>query len=143
VYPPLAELIPHRGPAVLLDRVLDFGPPAGRCGVVLSEDCLYYRDGKVDALVGLEMLAQAVSAYVGLSRMQGGGQPRPGYLIGVPRAELHEATLPLGVELVAAVEEIWNEGGVGSFRGVLRHGELPLVEAQLSVFEPPVSGALG
>ncbi len=103
---------------------------------MLGESFPYFKDGRVHAVVGLEMLAQAVSAYVGMSRRQSGGSPRPGYLIGVPRAELHIDSLPLGVPLLAHVEQVWHEGPAGSFSGRLVALDQPLLEAQLSVFEP-------
>jgi predicted hotdog family 3-hydroxylacyl-ACP dehydratase len=132
----LTELIPHRGASVVLDRMTDFAPPHGQCEIVLDETFPYCIDGRVDAVVGLEMLAQAVSAYVGMTRRSGGGEPRVGYLIGVPRAEFHVDSLPLGVPLRAKVEQVWHEGPAGSFNGQLLAPTGPLVDAQLSVFEP-------
>ncbi len=136
MFPSLTELIPHRGTAVVLDRMTAFGPPHATCEIVLGETFPYFVDGRVQSVVGLEMLAQAVSAYVGMTRRQAGGAPRPGYLIGVPRAELHTATLPLGVPLLAHVEQVWHEGPAGSFSGRLVAEGQPLLDAQLSVFEP-------
>lgn len=136
MYPPLTELIPHRGTSVVLDRMTDFAPPHGVCEIVLGGTFPYCVRGRVDAVVGLEMLAQAVSAYVGMTRRAAGSPPRPGYLIGVPRAEFHADALPLGVPLEARIEQVWHEGPAGSFRGQVVSPDGPLVDAQLSVFEP-------
>ncbi len=141
VFPPLTELIPHRGASVVLDRMTDFAPPRGACEIVLADTFPYCVDGRIDAVVGLEMLAQAVSAYVGMTRRSGGAEPRPGYLIGVPRAELHVDSLPIGVPLVARIEQVWHEGPAGSFTGQLVSPDGPLVDAQLSVFEPGEAGS--
>ncbi len=136
MFPSLEELIPHRGSSVVLERLTEFEPPRATCEIVLNETFPYYVDGQVQAVVGVEMLAQAVAAFVGMTRRESGEPARPGYLIGVPRAELYAPHLPLGVPLRACIEKVWHEGPAGSFSGRLLVGTKPLVDARLSVFEP-------
>lgn len=140
-FPPIEELLPHRGQALLLQSVLDWSSRAAACGVTLTDAFPYARDGRIEAVCGLELLAQSVAVYAALARratesvpreMAG---PRAGLLVGVPRAEFFTAHLPLGILLRAHVEPVWQRDGTGRFRGELGDGTSIFVRAELTVFE--------
>lgn len=140
-FPPIEELLPHRGQALLLQSVLDWSSRAAACAVTLTEAFPYARDGRVEAVCGLELLAQSVAVYSALARRAAGrvpgesAGPRAGLLVGVPRAEFFTAHLPVGVLLRAHVEPVWQRDGTGRFRGELKDGASTLLRAELTVVE--------
>lgn len=152
-YPPVEELLPHRGRALLLARVVDWTEQQVCCEAILGEECPYVRDGRLESVCGLEVLAQAAGVYLGLARRAGGatgtalvlgdgasdrvsGDRASGYLVGVPHADLHVETLPVDRPLRAQVSPLWQEGGAARFRGVLHHDDTVLLSAELSLFVP-------
>lgn len=142
-FPPIEELLPHRGQALLLQSVLDWSVRAATCGVTLTDAFPYARDGRIEALCGLELLAQSVAVYSALARRAAENLPseavgpRAGLLVGVPRAEFFTAHLPVGIPLRAHVEPLWQRDGAGRFRGELNDGTSALLRAELTVVEQP------
>jgi len=89
-FPPVAELLPHSGRALLLDRVLAHDAATTVCAVDPAASVLYFNaDRRVPAYVGLEYMAQTIAAHGGLlHRSQAGGSaagPRPGFFLGSRR----------------------------------------------------------
>jgi predicted hotdog family 3-hydroxylacyl-ACP dehydratase len=99
-FPSIAELLPHRGPAVLLERVLSHDAKTTVCAVD-PRGSGHYRadDGSVPSWVGLEYMAQAVAAHGGLVDRASGAPPRPGFFLGSRRLDLSTARFEPGVEL--------------------------------------------
>lgn len=147
-FPPLEELLPHRGRALLLQQVLEWSPGGVTCELTLTPSFPYAHRGRVETLCGIELLAQSVGVYSSLARRawtcrdepaSAESGPTAGYLVGVPRAELFATHLPLGVPLRARVQPLWYREGAARFRGELGDGTAALLRAELSVYEPPAS----
>jgi predicted hotdog family 3-hydroxylacyl-ACP dehydratase len=79
---PLTELLPHRPPMVLLDRLVHLEPERLEAEVTLTEASPFCEDGRVGAWVGLEYMAQAVAALAGARSRLEGRPPRVGLLLG-------------------------------------------------------------
>lgn len=145
-FPPLHELLPHRGRALLLDRVVSWSPQGARCQTILTRNFPYLRDGRAPALCGIELLAQTASVFSALARRVGTNacssspdrSPLVGYLVGIPEAAFYAEELPLGVTLTTSVEASWQEGPGSRFRGELTSKNQTLLSAELSVWEPEV-----
>jgi predicted hotdog family 3-hydroxylacyl-ACP dehydratase len=92
-FPDIRDLLPHRGPAVLLGRVLSHDPKQTVCAVDAGAGASFRDDdGGMPAYVALEMMAQAVAAHGGLlewSRRSASGDEavvrRPGFFVGTRR----------------------------------------------------------
>lgn len=137
-FPPLQALLPHRGPALLLDRLLGATPDEASCEVTLGEDFPYFQAGAVPSACALELLAQTAGVFAALERLRESHatEGAAGYLVGVPEARFLTPTLPLGVALTTRVVRRWREGGAAAFGGEVLVGARPLVSAELRVFEP-------
>ena len=86
-YPPIVELVPHRPPMLLLDRVLSYDGECVVCETVLGPDSPFVEQGHVPAVVGIEYMAQTIAAGAGLSaRDKGSASARNGLPARVPRA---------------------------------------------------------
>jgi len=84
-----ADLIPHRKPMALVDRLLACTDDDGVAEAVLSEDCpLLTAEGRLEEVALVELLAQSFAAANGYTRRQSGGAVRKGFLVGIRGVEL-------------------------------------------------------
>lgn len=98
VLPPIAELVPHRPPMLLLDRVLEARGDRIVCDVTLHAASAFVRDGKVAATVAVEYMAQAAAAWLGALARARTDLTGGGWLVG-----LREVVLPVDVFVVGDV----------------------------------------
>lgn len=135
--------IPHRGAMMLLDRVLEVGAEHSVAEVDVPLDGLFVRDGQVPAWVGIEYMAQTISAWAGGRARREGGAPRMGLLLGTRRYETRCASFPGGARLrVEARCELMGDNGLGVFDcRILLAGD-EVATAKLSVFDPPEGAVL-
>ena len=110
----MEELLPHRGPMLLLDRVVEVRPDGMRCAAVVPEDSLFVRDGRLRRCALVEYLAQTMAAFVGWQgRLAGGEEVRRGYLVGARGVEFAGGPVRAGDELVVDVRQ---EAALGDYR---------------------------
>jgi predicted hotdog family 3-hydroxylacyl-ACP dehydratase len=123
--PPLAELLPHAPPMVLLDEVLAFDGATARCSVTLRPGSMFVEGGRVRAVVALEHMAQCVAVCAALrSRERGEPVGQGGYLVGARELQLEAACFEVGdtLEVEATLEFDGRE--LGSFAcNLSRRGE--------------------
>ncbi len=125
------DLVPHRGSALLLRRVLRCEGDSIECVGVIPGTSPFVRDGQAPAFVGLELAAQAAAALQALESSIGPGKPQPGYLVGVREAHFEVASIPADCEIHARVRRTGRAGplsvhevavelaGTGCVRGVI------------------------
>jgi 3-hydroxyacyl-[acyl-carrier-protein] dehydratase len=81
---PAGDLIPHRPPMRLIDALTDFREQAGTLkAVVRSDSPLTRKDGTLEEVGLVEMLAQAYAALKGYEDRLGGEAVKRGFLVGV------------------------------------------------------------
>jgi predicted hotdog family 3-hydroxylacyl-ACP dehydratase len=136
-FPPLAELVPHRPPMILLDALLEWAPGRARCAVRLRPDSPFMEDGRVRAVVALEYMAQAVAACAGMDARQAGRRPGDGFLLGTRDLELCVDHFAAGDALEVLVEQEAVDEQLVRFRCRVRRGEEPLALAVLSLYLHP------
>lgn len=132
---PIAELVPHAGPMLLLDQVVDRAPGRARCTVQLRADSTFMVEGRVRAVVALEYMAQAAAACAGEQARGAGAPPGHRFLLGTRELRLAVSHLFAGDTLVIDAEQAYDDGQVGSFRCSARRGEQVVAEAVLNVFQ--------
>ena len=135
--PPIDSCVPHRGAMKLVDRLVQADEAGAVVEVDVPLDGLFVRDGAVPAWVGIEYMAQAVSAWAGARALRGGGQPRIGFLLGTRRYEARCADFPGGRTLrVQARCEMMADNGLGMFDCRIHLDGREVAAGRLSVFEP-------
>jgi len=142
VIPPLEQLVPHRGPALLLDRVVETSGEETVAETTIAPDMQYVRDGKVDASVALELMAQTVAAHVGMSGRWRDGEPGAGYVIGVPKMEFFGGDFEVGAVLRVTAKVIFHDGPVGRFEGAVFEAGEERARGNLTVYEPKKAEAM-
>ncbi len=137
------ELVPHSGPMMLLDDVLEAGPGWVATGVRIAEDSLFYEPGTgMPCWLGLEYMAQTIALYSGLQARRAGRPVPVGLLLGTRRYQAMAGYFPLGSYLRIHVREEWYDGQMGVFECLIEEDDRCLARARLNVFLPPDAKAL-
>jgi predicted hotdog family 3-hydroxylacyl-ACP dehydratase len=134
--PPIAELLPHSAPMILLDEVVAFDGVRIRCRATIRRDSMFVSEGRVRAVVALEYMAQAVAAFAGMRGRAAGAAPRIGYVIGTRELTLEADHYVVGDELVIDAEEVWDDERMASFRCRVSRDGRCVAEAGLNVYRP-------
>jgi predicted hotdog family 3-hydroxylacyl-ACP dehydratase len=137
-FPPISELLPHRGQAIWLDRVVScVGAECISLGKLPA-----WVDGQALAVTyGIELIAQAAAVHACL----GAQDPKPGYVASVRRATFEVAHLPVNVLLEVKVTATGSLGRGRSFLGEIAHQGARLVSCELLIVEShpwSISGGL-
>ncbi len=137
--PQVTDLILHRGPSMLLDRILDASTTRCLASVRLEPGAWYLQaDGTVPAWVGLEWMAQAAAAFSGHRHREAGREPRIGFLLGTRGYEALVPSFPLGADLEVEAEVLFlDDSGPGAFTCEVRHKGETLARARLKAIETP------
>jgi predicted hotdog family 3-hydroxylacyl-ACP dehydratase len=125
-------LLPHAPPMVLLDEVVGFDGDVVRCRRTVRSGQPFVVEGRLPALVGLELLAQAAAVHRALSS---GGRAAKGVLVGAPRIDLHREAFRVDEVLDVEVRLVDAAGPLRSLDGVVRVGDEVAVSARLQVVE--------
>ena len=138
-YPPIVELVPHRPPMLLLDRVLSYDGECVVCETVLEHHSPFAAQGEVPALVGIEYMAQAIAAGAGLSAIENGNAAgRTGFLLGCRNLMIAVDSFQVGDRLTIEARRTWGENQIGSFACKVQRGAEVLVEGALTVYQGPL-----
>ena len=138
-FPPIAELLPHRDSAVLLDAVLEDDTDSIRARVRIGAEHPYLVPGLcVPAWVGIELMAQAIAAHAGLAARREQRPPKTGMLLGSRRYEARVPYFRIGDELeVRAEREFGGDGGMAACSCAILCGGETLATATLIIVEIP------
>jgi predicted hotdog family 3-hydroxylacyl-ACP dehydratase len=134
---PMCELIPHRHPMVLVDRLIEATADGVVCGVEISSESPYATSSGVSNIVALECMAQAVSVFVGLSDRREGKPVRDGYLIGVNDARFDVDGFAVGTELLVSAKRIWGGEPLASFECKTTVDDTEAASVTLNVYRVP------
>jgi len=138
MYPAIEELLAHRGNMLLVDRVLDRQGNSIRVLTRASAGA-WYADpgGAMPAWVGIELMAQAVAALVGLTARDKGLPPKQGMLLGTREYASTRPDFPAGTELVVTATEVFKEeNGLAAFDAAIELDNETVARATLKVYEP-------
>ncbi|CAI8821869.1 MULTISPECIES: hotdog family protein [Pseudomonas] len=135
---PLAELLPHAGDMILIDRILSFDEEQIHTCLTVKPDGLFsLSDGSLPAWVGVELMAQSVAAFAGCHARQKGNPVVLGFLLGTRKFECNVEVFPAGSELtIHGIRSLEDDNGMGVFECHI-HGPGIEASARLNVFRPP------
>ena len=135
-YPPIADLVPHAAPILMLEALTRWEPGFAECGLVLrdSPEGPFAQAGFVDAVVTLEIMAQAVAACLGYEAYLGGAGVRVGMIVGCRRLALQVDRLAVGTALVVTAQRQTGDESVSRFQCAVVGPEGPVADASLTLF---------
>lgn len=132
---PVSELLPHKPPMVLLDRVLSYDDSTLVAEVEIRPDSVLCDDGGVPAWVGIEYMAQAVAAHAGFKARLDGKPPQIGYLLGTRSYKSSVDHYPIGTTLTIHIQSLFVEMALGAFACRI---DMPdaVATATINVYQP-------
>lgn len=133
---PMDELLPHRPPMVLVDRLIAFDAHSARVTAHLGPDHPFAQALGVPVHVGIELMAQACGAHVGALARVAGGAVRLGFLLGTRAYVASVDWLALGADVEIAVTQVFNEDGMGVYDCRLLADGQQVASAQLTLYQP-------
>ena len=111
-FPPIADLLPHQGRAVLIETVLEESADRIRAGAHITRTHPFFvLDRGVPSWTGIELMAQAIAAHAGLEGRRFKRPPRLGMLLGTRRYQAETAWFPEGAHLEILAEREFGQGG--------------------------------
>ncbi|MGF6663047.1 putative hotdog family 3-hydroxylacyl-ACP dehydratase [Paraburkholderia atlantica] len=136
---PIEAIIPHRGSMLLLDAVDTFDDTTLSAFANVDPHA-WYADtaGAMPAWVGIEVMAQAIAAHISLLAMRGGGEARPGVLLGSRSYQALQPAFRSGARLRVHVSELLrSDAGHGAYECTIDDGDARCAEAVVKVYQPP------
>jgi 1-acyl-sn-glycerol-3-phosphate acyltransferase len=132
---PADRLIPHLGSMKLIDCVKRPTQSGLLAEATVTEAWPLYRDGSVSSVIGIELVAQAVSA---LSTWRRGEEARPrvGLLVGIKEGAFFHPSIPVMTKLTIEVEEVYHLGEYAVFKGKVNSESDSICETVIQVLEP-------
>jgi predicted hotdog family 3-hydroxylacyl-ACP dehydratase len=137
-FPPIEDLLPHRGTMLLLELVAAFTDDALTAHARVDGTAWYAdANGGMPAWLGIELMAQAIAAHVGLMTMRTGKPMRPGVLLGSQRYSMQAPSFARDARLRIDIRELLRgEEGHGAYECVIHHDDAQVAEAVIKVFQP-------
>lgn len=136
-FPPVAELLPHASPMILIKSVTAYTPSSISCTLCTRSAMLpKTAEGNISLAVGYEWMAQSIGAYVGLTARKAGRPVKIGFLLGTRHTEFftryffHAQILHCEVKLIGHFDEL------GIFDCEIFEGETLLMKGQIKVYQP-------
>lgn len=136
--PPLAALLPHDAPMILLDDLVAVSDTAVHCRLApTGEHFFFEQDARgIPGFVGIELMAQAVAAWDGYHAWLQGKDPAVGFLLGCRQ---YQADCPVFEEnqvLDIYAEQVTVSQTLVVFHCRIEHSGQVLASSQLNVFVP-------
>ena len=135
-----ADLIPHRGNAVLIDEISYIDDDKIETRLVVRPGTVFSdANGDLPAWVGPEVMAQSVAALAGRRSLRARGHLAPiGLLLGIRSYEVTAREFRCGETLqVQVIKSSEDEDGMAVFNGSICHAGEVVASATLTVFQPP------
>ncbi len=112
------ELIPHSGPMVLLDEIIEYSEQHLVAEIKIEENCKFYQASKagVPAWVGVEYMSQAIAALAGIFAKLQGRPIKLGFLLGTRKYNIFQTILKKEQIFRIEVKQLYkDESGLASF----------------------------
>jgi len=135
----LLTLIPHRGEMMMLSRVIkyDTKEKSIEAEYDITEDCLFFDSAKngVPSWTGFELIAQAVSAFIGIRDRENGIPPKEGYILGISDMRMGLPILKNNSIITIKSIELDNVHPVYIFDGVIIQDGQEVLAGKITVME--------
>lgn len=122
-YPAIADLVPHRPPMLQLDALVDWAPGRATCRLQVRAHHLFVEGGRVDAVLCIEYMAQAVAACLGYAAYRGGEGPRVGMIVACRRVDLDVEALYVGEVFDVHARQTGGDDALSRFEARIERAE--------------------
>ena len=130
---PIAELLPHQGPALLIAELLELDPDTIRCRATVPTTSPFIADDQVPAFLGIEMGAQAAALHD--IALAGADAPdKHGYIVAVRRAVMHVPRIDVSQRIVVEARREASAAPLFNYAIAVRAAEVLVMEASISTY---------
>ena len=130
----VSELLPHEPPLILLNRVDSYSDASLLAEVDITDRSLFLTAEGVPSYIGIEYMAQACAAYVGVIAQEAHEPVKIGFLLGTRNYVAHAPWFRHGQKLIVNVAMTYRDGQMASFACRIDVDAILAAEAQLSVY---------
>jgi predicted hotdog family 3-hydroxylacyl-ACP dehydratase len=130
----IEALIPHRDRMRLIGEVVAVDDDRAVASSVVTEEWPLYRDGSVDVLVTIELVAQAAALLEGWKRHKSGRGGAKGWLVGVKAADFRLPRISLPATLLTEVRKDYALESYAVFEGTVRLGTEVVAVVNIQAF---------
>jgi predicted hotdog family 3-hydroxylacyl-ACP dehydratase len=132
----METLIPHRDRMRLLDAVIAVDAEKAVTAAIVTEDWPLCREGFVDVLVTIELVAQTAALLEGWRRLQSNRGGATGWLVGIKTADFRCPRLIVPTTLITEVVRSYALEGYAVFAGTVSSGSEIVATMQIQAFRP-------
>lgn len=135
--PPVAELLPHQPPMILIDALISLEGEVLTCRARVRGDEPFAEDGRIPGLVALEYIAQTVAVQRGIIGLLRGLPISRGLLVSCRALDLHVDDFGPGDALTITAAPHSEFGGFASFSARVERSGVLCAEAVVQVADMP------
>jgi len=128
-FPPVEDLVPHAAPTLAIDEVIDWSDGKTHVRLVVRDGGLLVRNGGVDTVVTLELMAQAVAACLGYEAFLHGGGVRVGMVVACRKFSIARSRIDVGERLDIHVVRLRGTDDASTFEAEVHDGRGVLVSS--------------
>lgn len=136
----IIDVIPHRAPMILIDRIEKYDTESACCSVTIKTDSPFYDEKQqgVASYIGNEYMAQSIAAFSGAHALDNGGEVTIGFLLGSRKYKTFQPYFRLDQTYKIAIIELYQEeSGLSVFDCEITDQEKNiLAKANINVFQP-------
>jgi len=130
-----AQLVPHKPPMLMIDRLLEVGERASLSEMTVLEDMVFVdKDGKLDNASYPEIISQAIAAQEGFRKLGTRNPRQEGFLLGVKNFEIL-GSAHIGDTLRISVLKVAKYGDFGIIQGEVRNGDAIIARGEVKVWQ--------
>lgn len=131
------SLLPHRGRMLLVDEILALTDDQATTRSIANKKWPLYRDGKINPLILVELVAQTAGVHNSLKRLQqrGEGSPTRGWLVGVKSARFHVDTIAPGEAVTTTTNNAFVFDNLREIKGTVFIGGQLAADVVLQIVE--------
>jgi len=131
---PVDRMIPQTPPMRIIDTIDKLAERCAQCSVLIKEDMPFIqKDGSVDHVAYLEMMAQSIAALNGFRNMGASDSAPEGYLLGAKNLKINK-TAYTGDRLSIMVFKYVRYGGFCIVKGVVKRDNETLAEGEIKIW---------
>lgn len=138
MYKKAVEYLPHRPPMVFLDDVLEITDSSCICSVETKKGGLLStflnEDGSLDAIMGLEMMAQCTGVWSGYHILMRHEEVSMGMLVGISNVVFKKQKICKDAKLIISINTLIEDGTFGSFECNVKHQDDLIVSGIINTY---------
>jgi predicted hotdog family 3-hydroxylacyl-ACP dehydratase len=131
---PVDRIIPQMPPMRIIDTIDELAERSALCSARIKEEIPFMeKDGSIDGVAYLEMIAQSIAALNGFRNMDSSGEAPEGYLLGAKNLKIKRKALA-GETLKIMVFKFARYGGFGIVKGIVKKDDEILAEGEIKIW---------